>query len=47
MTVAEKVTTSPAVDGLREEMTVVFVASCWTVWVKVEDVLPVKLASPL
>ena len=38
-TVAVKVTDWPFLDGLREEITVVVVASLFTVWVNVEDTL--------
>jgi hypothetical protein len=39
ITVAANVTASPAVDGLREETTLVVVLACLTVCVKVDDVL--------
>lgn len=46
-TVAVKVTDWPLCDGLSEEVTVVVVPSLFTVWVKVEEVLVLNLASPL
>ena len=46
-TVAVKVTSWPLFDGLSDEVTVVVVASLFTVWVKVEEVLILNLESPL
>ena len=45
VTVAVKVTDCPDTDGLAEELTNVVVLY-FTVWVTLDDVLPVKLASP-
>ncbi len=45
-TVAVKVTDWLWFEGLREEVTDVLVASLFTVWVKAEDVLVLKLALP-
>ena len=45
VTVAVKVTDCPDTDGLAEELTNV-VVFYFTVWVTLDDVLPVKLASP-
>lgn len=46
-TVAVKVTDWPLFDGLSEDVTVVVVASLFTVWVKVEEVLVLNWESPL
>ena len=46
-TVAVNVTDWPLCDGLSDDVTPVVVASLFTVWVKVEDVLALKLESPL
>ena len=45
VTVAVKVTDCPDTDGLAEELTNVVVLY-FTVWVTLDDVLPVKLAPP-
>jgi hypothetical protein len=47
VTVAVKVTAWPKVDGLTDEATAVVLVALLTVWVRVEEVLPVKLPSPL
>jgi hypothetical protein len=46
-TVAVKVTAWLCAEGLREEVTVVVVASLLTVWVRTGEVLVLKLALPL
>ena len=46
-TIAVKVTDWPLFDGLSEEVTVVVVASLFTVWIKAEEVLVLSLESPL
>ena len=46
-TVAVNVTDWPLIDGFCDEITVVVVASLFTVWVKGEAVLALKLESPL
>ena len=46
-TVAVKVTVWPRLDGLSEEVTELVVASLFTVCVKAEEVLALKLESPL
>ena len=46
-TVAVNVTDWPLFDGLSEEITVVVVASLFTVWVRFEEVLVLNVASPL
>ena len=46
-TVAVNVTDCPNTDGFAEDTTVVVVEACVTVCVRVEEVLPVKFASPL
>src|SRR5579872_153561 len=45
-TVAVKVTDWPWVDGLSDEVTELVVPSLFTVWVRTEEVLPVKLVLP-
>ena len=45
-TVAVKVTAWLCIEGSREEVTVAVVPSLFTVWVTMEEVLPLKLASP-
>jgi hypothetical protein len=47
VTVAVKVMPSPKTDGLAEDATAVLELAAFTVWVRVEDVLPVKFPSPL
>ena len=47
LTVAVNVTAWPDVDGLAEETTLVVVLACLTVCVRVDEVLVVKLVSPL
>jgi hypothetical protein len=47
LTVALKVTLWPNLDGLTDELTEVLVAPCWTVWVRSELALLVKLVLPL
>jgi hypothetical protein len=46
VTVAVKVTDWPNTDGLAEGATVVVVDAWFTVWLSVEDVLPLKFESP-
>jgi hypothetical protein len=46
VTAAVKVTNSPSTDGLISEATVVVVLAWFTVWVRGEEVLVVKLVSP-
>ncbi len=45
--VAVKVTDSPYFDGLGEEVTTVVVSPLFTICVMLDDVLGLKLASPL
>jgi len=47
LTVAVNVTAWPATEGLAEETTLVVVLDCFTVCVKVDEVLVVKFVSPL
>ena len=47
VTVAVKVTTCPANEGLADELSAVVVASWFTVWISAAEVLVRKLASPL
>jgi hypothetical protein len=47
VTVAVNVTAAPALDGLTEELRLVLEAPGFTVWLKVGDVLPAKVTSPL
>ncbi len=47
LTVAVKVTTCPYTDGLAEEARAVVLPDLLTVWLRVEEVLPLKLSSPL
>ena len=46
LTVAVNVTVWPNTDGFAEEANVVVVSAAVTVWVKLVEVLPVKVASP-
>jgi len=46
-TVAVKVTDWPLFDGLSDEVTVVVVASLFTVWVNAEEVRVLNPESPL
>jgi hypothetical protein len=46
-TVAVKVTVWPWVDGLSEEVTELVVESLFTVWVRVDEALVLKLELPL
>jgi hypothetical protein len=48
LTVAVKVTSCPKTEGSRDDVNAVAVAviTAFTVCIRVEDVLPVKLASP-
>jgi hypothetical protein len=46
VTVAVNVTDVPKADGLTEEDRVVVLALAFTVWVRVGEVLPIKLTSP-
>ena len=47
LTVAVKVTDWPKTEGLTEEATLVVVLAWLTFWVRTEEVLELKLASPL
>ena len=47
LTVAVNVTDWPDTDGLADEVSVVVVSDWFTVWLKAEDVLVLKLPSPL
>src|ERR1043166_6277239 len=47
LTVAVKVTGSPAKEGLADEATVVVVLALLTVWARLVEVLALKLVSPL
>ena len=44
--VAVKVTAWPETEGFAEELTELVVAACFTVWVRMPDVLVKKLVSP-
>ena len=45
-TVAVKVTDWPKTEGFADDVTEVVVASLVTLWVRIDDTLPVKLPSP-
>lgn len=47
LTVAVKVTEVPRIEGLAEELSPVVVSALFTVWEKFDDVLVLKLVSPL
>ena len=47
LTVAVRTTAWPNTEGLAEEASTVALLALFTVWVKVDDVLVLKLVSPL
>jgi hypothetical protein len=47
LTVAVNVTPSPKTDGFSDDVTVVELLALLTVWLKADDVLPLKVESPL